>query len=168
MSSYIFPQAHLLSLLIPFPYRPCPDVVTIIVLGPWSRHILSEGDIDSALDRRRSDSIRRTFWNRVKPVRLCLPAVCFVFSSKAGNSQAIMQAYRISINVPPVKLNFIGLSSSPFFPFPSCPPPSAFLAGLCFKRKSLAPRKLKLAIAGSFSRKCSSSEWNEMESWPDA
>lgn len=31
--------------------------------------------------------------------------------------------------------------------------------GLCFIKKSLLPKKLKLAIAGSRSRKCSSSEW---------
>jgi hypothetical protein len=158
MSRYVLPQAHLLSLLIPPPYRSRPNIVAIIVLGSWRCHILSESDVDSALDRRRSDSIRRTFWNGVKPVGLCLPAIRSVFSYDTCGSRVYMQAYRMSINVPPVRLNFIGLSSSPFFPFPSCPFPSAFLIGLCFNRKSLAPKKLKLAIAGSFSRKCSSSE----------
>lgn len=61
------------------------------------------------------------------------------------------------IKVPPIKLNFIGFSS-PFF----CPSTAAVrpcsLIGLCFNKKSLAAKKLKLAIAGSFSKKCSSSE----------
>jgi len=45
---------------------------------------------------------------------------------------------------------------------------AATVTGLCFIKKSRRPRKLKLAIVGCGWRKCSSSEWYEIESVPDA
>lgn len=67
-------QLHLLLLLVPFPNRTRPDVVSVIILSPCRRHVLPEGDIDPPLDGWGSDAVRRSLRDRMKPIRLSLSA----------------------------------------------------------------------------------------------